>query len=258
MHSMNYLAIQISYLEHLISELPDGNFGKYRGKQVLYIYRMPSDPKVCWSNNRRYCLETKRGNRMCEEVRKSNLLKNKHNMLMDDWKSNYVGVPPKIQMPYKRQSKMNYEFFDSSLENQNPNDTESLLEYNNRKFRSKNEVLAAQILDKMNIEYKVEPRFSTGSKYFYPDFIIGVKELDKSAYVEIYGKMDDMEYVSANSKKNGLYFKAGLRQGRDYIPFYSGDAKTFDVEAFEMQIKAWLELAAEEIVRQAAGEGEKT
>lgn len=258
MHSFNFLAIKISYLEHLISELPYGNYGKYRGKQVLYVYRMPSDTKVCWSNNRRYSPETKRGTKMCDEVRKCNLLRNKHNMLMDDWKSNYAGVPPKIHMPYKRQSKMYYEFFANALENQNPNDTDSLLEYNNRKFRSKNEVLAAQVLDKLNIEYKVEPRFSNGSKYFYPDFLIGVKEVDKSAYVEIFGKMDDMEYVSSNSKKNGMYFQAGCRQGRDYIPFFTGDAKTFDVEAFEMQIKAWLELAAEEIVREAAGDLEKT
>lgn len=252
MLSINYLAVKMSYLEQSISELPHGNFGKYKGKQVLYVYYMPSDSKVCWSNNRRYCPETKRGNNMCMEVKKSNLLRNQYNLLLADWKSNYAGIPPKIQMPFKRQCKMNYEFFANSPENQNPNDSDNLLEYNNRKFRSKNEVLAAQVLDKMGIEYKVEPKFSTGTKYCYPDFIIGVKEIDKSAYVEIFGKMDDMDYALSNSKKNALYFQTGCRQGRDYIPFYSGDAKSFDVEAFEMQIRAWLELAAEEIVSQTA------
>ena len=70
--------------------------------------------------------------------------------------------------------------------------------------------------------------------------------------------MDDPEYTATSGRKNALYLQSGYRQGRDYIPFYTGSAKTFDVEAFETQIKAWLELAAEDIISQISKDSEKT
>ena len=164
-----------------------------------------------------------------------------------------------MNKPLKRTTgKLNYEYFLKSIGGQNTGDYSETIEYKGIGFRSKNEVLAAQVLDKLKVEYKVEPKLTLDGKTLYPDFLIGAAEVDKSAYVEIYGMMDDHDYVDNNARKNARYLKAGLRQGRDYIPFFTGDSKTFDVITFEMQIKAWLELAAEEIVREAAGDLEKT
>ena len=164
-----------------------------------------------------------------------------------------------MDKPIKRTTgKLNYEFFQKTKGEQNPGEYNDAIEYKGIGFKSKNEVLAAQVLDKLKVEYKVEPKLTLEGKTIYPDFLIGAVEVDKSAYVEIYGKMEDHDYVDTNARKNAKYLRAGLRQGRDYIPFFAGDAKTFDVEAFEMQIKAWLELAAEEIIREASDEGEKT
>lgn len=259
MNSKNYLSVKISHLNHQIKMLPYGRYVKYKGKDMICISYSPSDPKICWRNNRKYLVNTKRGRKYCEEVSKSTFLRKELNSFISEWDKNYKGTPPVLPVPIKRaKGKMNYDFFAASEGEQNKEDFPEMIEYKGIKFRSKNEVIAAQVLDKLNIEYKVEPKLILDGKLMFPDFIIGVQEVDKAAYVEIFGKMDDYEYVDANAKRNARYIRAGLRQGRDYIPFYTCNSKTFDVEAFEKQILAWLELASEDIVAQAAEEGEKT
>ena len=259
MYSKNYLSVKISHLNYQIKKLPYGRYGTYRGKEVIYIISSPSDPNISWRNHRRYQVNTKRGRKYSEEVTKSNLFRKELESVISEWDKNYKGTPPVLPVPIKRaKGKMNYDFFAASEGEQNKEDSPEMIEYKGIKFRSKNEVIAAQVLDKLNIEYKVEPKLILDGKLMFPDFIIGVQEVDKAAYVEIFGKMDDYEYVDTNAKRNARYIRAGLRQGRDYIPFYTCNSKTFDVEAFEKQILAWLELAAEDIVAQAAEEGEKT
>ena len=259
MFSKEYLSARIAHIQSEIKKLPHGSYGCSRGKDVLYISYSPSDSSISWKNSRRYFLNTARGIKYSSEIDKSNALRKELEDLYSEWHTSYKGEPFMMDKPIKRiTGKLNYEFFQKTNGEQNPGEYKDSIEYKGIRFKSKNEVLAAQVLDKLKVEYKFEPKLILEGKTIYPDFLIGAVEVDKSAYVEIYGMMEDYEYIDINAKKNAKYLRAGLRQGRDYIPFYSGDAKTFDVEAFEMQIKAWLELAAEEIVRQAAGEGEKT
>ena len=259
MYSKDYLSARIAHVKSEIRKLSHGTYGSSRGRNVIYLSYSPSDPRISWKNSRRYFLNTARGIKYSAEVDKSNVLRKELDDLYSEWHVSYKGEPYKMNKPLKRTTgKLNYEYFLKTIGGQNTGDYSETIEYKGIGFRSKNEVLAAQVLDKLKVEYKVEPKLTLDGKTLYPDFLIGAAEVDKSAYVEIYGMMDDHDYVDNNARKNARYLKAGLRQGRDYIPFFTGDSKTFDVIAFEMQIKAWLELAAEEIVREAAGDLEKT
>ena len=84
-------------------------------------------------------------------------------------------------------------------------------------FRSKSEMLVAQILDSLGLEYKYEPVVIINGLERHPDFAVYCPEAGRYFFIEHLGCMDDPKYRYDNLVKVEMYEKAGIRNGIDII-----------------------------------------
>ena len=84
-------------------------------------------------------------------------------------------------------------------------------------FRSKSELLIAQLLEELKLEYKYEVIITVDGKRRWPDFAVYCPEIDRFFFIEHLGRMDDRSYRSDNLEKMEAYEKAGIRNGIDII-----------------------------------------
>lgn len=80
------------------------------------------------------------------------------------------------------------------------------------KVRSKNECIFANLLNEMHVPYLYEARYQNK---LLPDFTIFIN--DKIYYIEILGKMNEVEYENRQHEKIDEYSKAGLNMGEQLI-----------------------------------------
>lgn len=69
--------------------------------------------------------------------------------------------------------------------------------------RSKSEVIVANILDKMKIEYSYEEPLDVNGKTFIPDFTLRYQ--GKTAYLEHLGMLRNKSYKKHWDKKRAIY-----------------------------------------------------
>ncbi|MBO4687122.1 MAG: hypothetical protein J5636_01280 [Clostridiales bacterium] len=84
-------------------------------------------------------------------------------------------------------------------------------------FRSKSELLIAQLLEELKLEYKYEVIITVDGKRRWPDFAVYCPEIDRFFFIEHLGRMDDRSYRSDNLEKMEAYEKASIRNGIDII-----------------------------------------
>lgn len=99
----------------------------------------------------------------------------------------------------------------------NDQDIKSGYQHGNRLFRSKSEMLIAQILESLGLEYKYEPIVEINGLTRYPDFAVYCPETGRYFFIEHLGRMDDPKYRFDNLAKIDLYENNGIRNGVDII-----------------------------------------
>lgn len=122
----------------------------------------------------------------------------------------------KIQNQFAKPSQYSYEAF---LKLQELNDTAVTngYKYGRYTFRSKSEMVIAQILDQLGLEYKYEPIITINGHTKYPDFAVYCPEIGRFFFIEHLGMMDQMKYKMENLEKMQLYENAKIRNGVDII-----------------------------------------
>lgn len=89
--------------------------------------------------------------------------------------------------------------------------------YGRYTFRSKSEMVIAQLLDRLGLEYKYEPIITIKGKTRYPDFAVYCPEIGRFFFIEHLGMMDQMKYKMDNLEKMELYESVKIRNGVDII-----------------------------------------
>lgn len=84
-------------------------------------------------------------------------------------------------------------------------------------FRSKSEMLIAQVLEKLGLEYKYEPVILIKGEEKWPDFAVYCPETGRYFFIEHLGMMDKTKYRIDNIEKMALYEEVGIRNGLDII-----------------------------------------
>ena len=84
---------------------------------------------------------------------------------------------------------------------------------------SRGEMIVAQTLESLGLEYKYEPRIIIGGEVYYPDFIVYLPEFERCFFVEFMGRLDDEKYISRNKFKLMDYLKSGMVINRDLLVF---------------------------------------
>ena len=103
--------------------------------------------------------------------------------------------------------------------------------YGRHLFRSKSEMLIAQILDMLGLEYKYEPVVMINGEEKWPDFAVYCPETGRFFFIEHLGMMDKMGYRMENLEKMEKYENAGIRNGVDILYTTEFGKGMFDARA---------------------------
>ncbi len=91
------------------------------------------------------------------------------------------------------------------------------LPFDGRLFRSKSEVMIAQYLKALGLEYKYEVIVSIGGKEYYIDFAVYSRETGRFFFIEHFGMMSDDAYRARAFQKITTYLSNGLQEGIDIL-----------------------------------------
>lgn len=97
---------------------------------------------------------------------------------------------------------------------------EGRYEHNGMKLRSRGEVVIAQVLDSLGLEYKYEPSIIIGDYRYNPDFAVYLPEFERCFFIEFLGMLDKYDYAAKNSSKIYSYMSSGMVINRDLLLFY--------------------------------------
>lgn len=89
--------------------------------------------------------------------------------------------------------------------------------HGNHVFRSKSELMIAQLLESLGLEYKYEPLIIIGGTERRPDFAVLCPETMRYFLIEHLGLLSDTRYRMDAITKMEQYDKAGFRDGIDII-----------------------------------------
>jgi hypothetical protein len=106
--------------------------------------------------------------------------------------------------------------------------------------RSKSEVIVANILDKLNVDYTYEEPIEVNGKTYLPDFTI--RDQGRVAYLEHLGMLSKKSYEKDWEKKRANYERAGISEDlKNLIITKDGLDGSLDAALIESEVQAWLE-----------------
>lgn len=247
MHDSHQL--RLSYLKHKMNEYPRCNYGEYSGRKVIYVLYDPTDKSINSRNRKRYFTDTPKGKLYSKLYSELLKLESEYKRLMNEWELLYKDRPELITFPIKRSSPilLSTGFFRSAGENRNDYPNEDPIVYGEKKLRSKNELIAIQVLESMGYECKTEVVI-WGKRNFYPDVLFLANEVDRAIGVELDGGMDMPGYRAKALKRQSDYLEAGFKEYKDMIFYRLWDGSEFDVAEFKKMVEIAVEMNAAEII----------
>ncbi|MBR3032926.1 MAG: hypothetical protein IKH92_07900 [Clostridiales bacterium] len=145
-----------------------------------------------------------------------------------------------IETPYKavvinKKTAYSKEVFDSLIEKNDPEIKKKHV-FDGHRFRSKSEMLIAQLLKSMGLEYKYDVVVSFDNEVFYIDFAIYCHETGRFFFMEHFGDMGSERYRQRTFHKITVYTAHGLVEGSDILYTYENNDDDFDLNVYECKI----------------------
>ena len=140
-----------------------------------------------------------------------------------------------VKLPEKTESRFSKEVFDKLVERNDPT-IKKVHVYDGRCFRSKSEVMIAQIIKSMGMEYKYEVELNMGNKTYYADFAVYCHETGRFFFIEHFGMMGDEEYRAHTYQKITAYTKCGLTEGLDILYTFESTEGSFCFDLYKGKI----------------------
>ena len=170
---------------------------------------------------REFSITGESGKRLAPVAKKSKMLKETLQRLKQE--SNLPGkvelkIPDSADpMPILNvRERYSYEVW-SNLVEANDTSIKNGYAYGRHLFRSKSEMLIAQILEMLGLEYKYEPIVTINGQEKWPDFAVYCPETGRFFFIEHLGMMDNMGYRMENLDKMDKYEQSGIRNGVDIL-----------------------------------------
>jgi len=219
----NYRMVRALWIEKRLSELPDIKLGESHGVKVARKYRTSKAGK---RTNHTY---VPNGKGYLEAI---NIAELRLRLLKE-----------KSQLPYAEgrickigKIRMTKEKWDSLIPSANDIPITGSYYHKGIRMRSRFELLVAEVLSDMNLQFKYEVELGINGETVYPDFLVYIPELEMCFIIECLGKLDDPGYVYRNSRKLMNYLVAGFELDKDLL-FFSGKADFLpDTEFIRNQI----------------------
>ncbi|MBP5261690.1 MAG: hypothetical protein J6Z43_06155 [Clostridiales bacterium] len=249
--SQRHHELRIAYLADKLRKIPHGFFSCISGINVVIITYDPQDRSVSNTHRKRYRTTSKRGIIWSTTINDYIAVKSEYDLLIKDWFARYTTPPRQISYPLKKRRKdlISFDFFKNSLPNQNKKENKHPIEYKGQIFRSKNEIIGCQVLEKYGYEFKTEILITDGNWIeLYPDLTFYVPELEKVFVKEIDGAIDQVVYNDHSTSRTGYYLKMGFTEGKDLITVRIGDPNNVDAEQIDNLIRAAIESSIDDII----------
>ena len=237
--------MKISYLKYRLSQILQGYYGNHRGYRAIYITHDPTDNEINNQHKRIIKLDSKQGQLIRPIIEESMRLQSELEYLESKWRIEYNGEPRIIKYPLKRlrQPPYNSEFFKNAKINSNTYKPEALkIIYKGQKFRTKNELSAAQVVESLGYEYKSEIHIAGDHYDHYPDVSVNIPELDLMLMSEIDGAMERSNYKLKSIERQYEYFDDGFCEFKDIVFLRMTDSQVFDPEAYKTLIRTAIEV----------------
>ncbi|MBO4241717.1 MAG: hypothetical protein J5883_00370 [Clostridiales bacterium] len=206
----NYMIARFIYLKKELSKLPVVTRGVHHGVQV---YRFKDH---CYRFN------TNNGKILEEFYQKRAGIISGIDELLSLFKGDLEKRSKEYKLSSDHSSFLDGEFFKNAEENASPYKNEYKYRHNGKRYRSRSEMMIAQVLTYMGLEFKYECRIVCGGKSYTADFLIYLPEFNRCIILEYLGMLDDEEYTLKNSRKIRDYLNKGIYFGRD-IAFLCGN-----------------------------------
>ena len=147
------------------------------------------------------------------------------------------------------QDEFSKEVFDKLIERRDPDIKKGHI-YDGHCFRSKSEVIIAQVLKSLGMEYKYEVILTVGNKTYYADFAVYCHETSRFFYIEHFGMMADEDYRYHTIQKISAYSRSGLIEGLDILYTFETSNGTFYTEMLKSKILGVVIAQVESMCRQ--------
>ena len=218
----------INLIEEQIKKSPHISFGKHtrNGKvEEVVRFRSTKNGKPTWTE---ISLATNKGKRCIPTTRKITMLRKALAELRSHEVSRMMPIPNNVprdpsspledNTPRNTRSFPNFSYEEwCTLVENNDQTIQNGYRYGSRLFRSKSELLIAQILESLELEYKYEPIMIINGAKRIPDFAVYCPETNRYFLIEHLGMMDKTNYRLNNIEKVLEYETAGIRTDIDVM-----------------------------------------
>lgn len=205
------LQARLSLINKELNSIPRLTLGKHRGVSIVRENRYEGGTRI----KREYSTSTLYGKELLElSRRRSDLLSLKK--VLDQ----LVVPSPSCIDPGMIDTSFDKAFWDHLRSGGVEGYAEGRYEHNGLKLRSRGEVVIAQVLDSLGLEYKYEPTIFIGDYKYSPDFAVYLPEFERCFFIEFLGMLDKYDYAAKNSSKIYSYLSSGMVINRDLLLFY--------------------------------------
>lgn len=229
----------LTFLHQRIDAIPNISIGKrmMNGKsvEVIRVYQHES------GNSKRLQFnasspKSDKWKTLMEE--KATLLSRENNLEFKSYLNNPLDKPSdNIHVPVQdiRNDQFSKEAFDR-LKELNDTTIQGGYEYDGHLFRSKSELMMAQLFNELGLEYKYEILFVSGQTRYYIDFAVYCPETGRFFFVEHFGRMSDENYRSRAFQKITCYTQNRFIEGLDILYTYELAEGGFFIDVLKSKI----------------------
>ena len=229
----------LDYLHQRIDALPYVSIGKRRmnGKEVevVRVYQHENEAKKRLQFNAASPKSAKWKSLMEE---KAGLVFRENNLEFKSYLNRPLDKPAnntQEPVPSMRFDQFGKDAFDR-LEELNDKTIQGGYEYDGHLFRSKSELMMAQMFKELGLEYKYERLLGFGQTRYYIDFAVYCPETGRFFFIEHFGRMSDENYRSKAFQKITCYTQNNYIEGLDILYTYELADGGFFIDVLKCKI----------------------
>lgn len=234
--SNEYIRLRYDLCNKKLARLPKVSRGHHDGVPVIRI-------KQFSENGKRKVKELKLNNKRIQEACELESLRNSLSQEIDSLKHTEVLVQNSSLKLKRMNNVLNGSFYNGLNCGLNTQPIKGDYYHNGIHMRSRAELIVAEVLDELKLQYKYEPAIEINGTYYYPDFIVYIEEINCCIIIEVLGMTDNYEYLTNSIFKISKYSELGIHINKNLL-LIAGSASYFpDTEDIYNSIVTMVNLA---------------
>lgn len=241
----SYQILRLLSLKAELAELPNVRVGTLRGRTVVRRYYKNSKGNVVFKSS---FADTPAGQKICQTAVRREEIETEIKNIENQLGKHIADMLERCKFKLCK-SILNESLWNSLGNDENPQPKTSDYHHNGIQMRSRTEVLVAEILDELGLEYKYEPKIQFGNEVFHPDFLVYIRSLKRCLIIEFFGMSEDESYLYKNVHKVSVYANCGLIMNRDVIGLFGSKDSLVSNEFIYNCVVMTINLLASEVVQ---------